>query len=309
MKKVLILLIVCAMFLAGCGKSNEGTEQPVVATQTTVAENDNLSEIDVFKDVKVEIDGKAPYATARLDKSNCDSIITSGVDFSLDKKEGLSNGDKITVTALVDYQYLANRGCKATITTKEIEVSGLDTYIVGANNEYDLSELEESLKKEASTATNIVGEAYSRKEFVHAPKEEEFNGEYNDFVARYYDYCWTLKNINYMPIKRYVLVSSNAVSKEHDVNRYIVMYEVTGTIEKTKENSDIGVDDYSVGESIDFKKYCFCQAGDVVVTEDNIIEYSFLDYFVVENLFEIESAESEMLGMIDPRKEYTSVEI
>lgn len=303
MKKVLILSIVCAMVLAGCGKNKEGTEQPVVATQTTVAESDNLSELDIFKDVKVEIDGKAPYATARLDKSNCDSIIITGVDFSLDKKEGLSNGDKITVTALVDSQYLANRGCKATITTKEIEVSGLDTYIVGADNEYNLSELDKVLENDA------FGGEYAEKigdkttPSIHMASPEEVTNEY---LYSYTMSCWTIKELSQQPIAKYLFNVKKPNGEGNVVNQYFVIYEINGVLEKTSTHGWEEYDKFSVGDTIKIKKYQIAYLENVINTSDGGFDFSSIRSGIT--YYDKEEAMSEMQNFVSV-EDFTITEI
>ena len=124
-KHILNAGVFCLMLLliAGCGKS-----------------------VDLSSFAKIIIDGYDGKATASLDvdwgqfeKAVMENIkandfsslgilleLSESVKYSLDKTEGLSNGDKVTMTVIWDKKVAKKYKQNFTVSKKEVEVSGLE---------------------------------------------------------------------------------------------------------------------------------------------------------------------------------------
>lgn len=91
---------------------------------------DKLQEFNPFDYVKVTYEGFAPYGKLNISKDG--DIPVSGVSFRADKADGLSNGDKVLITAegysdLKDY--CLEKGYVPTETEHTYTVNGLASYI------------------------------------------------------------------------------------------------------------------------------------------------------------------------------------
>lgn len=86
-----------------------------------------VEQIDLFDRVEVQFQGIAPYITASVKYDNPDSSIY--VRYSIDKNEGLSVGDTVTVTAEFDSDSLLQNGYAAGDDRKEYVVPESDRYV------------------------------------------------------------------------------------------------------------------------------------------------------------------------------------
>ena len=93
-----------------------------------------IQEFDPFEDVEVKFSGYAPNGTAEIQNNSEYNYETPYLDFELDKRDGLSNGDKVTVsvanTAGDEDTFRENCirdwGVAPSAVTKEYTVEGLD---------------------------------------------------------------------------------------------------------------------------------------------------------------------------------------
>ena len=83
--------------------------------------------VDIFEGVTLDCSGIAPYGTATVNKGTEDYGFT--ISYSMDKSNGLSNGDTVLVTA----EYAESSALKAGVfvesNTQEFTVSGLQVYL------------------------------------------------------------------------------------------------------------------------------------------------------------------------------------
>ena len=89
---------------------------------------DEVKEIDPFENVTVLFEGVAPNGRATI-KNTSDNY---NVYYEFDKNSGLSNGDKIKVTAstnMNEENFVKRYGKKLSVTEKEFTVEGLSSYI------------------------------------------------------------------------------------------------------------------------------------------------------------------------------------
>ena len=87
------------------------------------------TEVDVFEGLKIEFTGAEPAGSAEIVET---PDLAFNVEYSLDKEEGLSNGDKVKVTAEYDDYAVSSEGFAVKSDEKEFEVSGLPAYITKA---------------------------------------------------------------------------------------------------------------------------------------------------------------------------------
>ena len=95
----------------------------------TVTDLKALKDVDPFDYIKVEFSGKAPNGVVYVSNNSSDYYFSTDVD----KKSGLSNGDKIKVTITTsedDEKYYAEHyNIRLTQKEKEYTVSGLETLV------------------------------------------------------------------------------------------------------------------------------------------------------------------------------------
>ena len=97
----------------------------------TVAGLEEVEEFDPFDGVKVTYDGFAPNGTAKISGGD------SSISYSLDKNEGLSNGDTLTVSASANCdadEYARNYGKVLSETEKTFTVEGLASYAMSVED-------------------------------------------------------------------------------------------------------------------------------------------------------------------------------
>lgn len=89
-----------------------------------------VATFDPFEYVSVEFSGVSPYGTAAISQKN-DKTEMQNISLSADKSSGLSNGDKVTVTAglwNVD-SFVEQFGVVPSPLSKEFTVEGLPSYV------------------------------------------------------------------------------------------------------------------------------------------------------------------------------------
>ena len=105
-------------------------------TTFTVSELDEIQEFDAFEGISVIFSGTAPNGKAQI--TGTSSFPELSLSYTLDKKDGLSNGDTVTVsisaynTTDVE-EYCTQNGKKPTSIEKTFTVSDLTKYITSAD--------------------------------------------------------------------------------------------------------------------------------------------------------------------------------
>ena len=93
-----------------------------------------IQEFDPFEDVEVKFSGYAPNGTAEIQNNSEYNYETPYLDFELDKRDGLSNGDKVTVSVVnavgdedtFRENCIRDWGVAPSAVTKEYTVEGLN---------------------------------------------------------------------------------------------------------------------------------------------------------------------------------------
>lgn len=96
---------------------------------------DDFAEVemfDPFEGVTLSFTGTSPNGQAKFDRA--DASLVKGLNFEVEPKQGLKNGDKVTVTVKNGYSddfddYCAQYGKMPSVLTKEYTVEGLASYI------------------------------------------------------------------------------------------------------------------------------------------------------------------------------------
>lgn len=135
----------------------------------TVNNLEKVSSFDPFNYVVVEYTGTAPNGTANLIK-NYDREEMQYVDFTIDKKSGLNNGDVITVTAKIHGyvdSFVEKYGTVLNPAEKQYTVYGLESYVLSFD-----SVSEEALERMRSQAeddySSYMAKTWNDKEKLHA---------------------------------------------------------------------------------------------------------------------------------------------
>lgn len=109
---------------------------------------EEIQEVDPFEKVEVVFEGKAPNGRATLNNNSGDNALT----YTLDKSDGLSNGDTVTVTVdytygMDDEKYIQLCGKKLLSTETTYTVEGLASY--PAAIEEISADMQEKMAKQA----------------------------------------------------------------------------------------------------------------------------------------------------------------
>ena len=83
--------------------------------------------VDIFDGVTLDCSGIAPFGTATVNKGSEDYGFT--ISYSMDRSNGLSNGDTVVVTAEYTESSALKAGVFVESNTKEYTVSGLQVYL------------------------------------------------------------------------------------------------------------------------------------------------------------------------------------
>lgn len=132
---------------------------------------EKVKSFDAFANVTVYTDGIAPNGTARLDAPDADRY---GLVYELDKDEGLSNGDTVTVTVSprdysdFDEDYISEYGTVPESTSDSVTISALAEYLQKLS---DISDTDmEKLKKEGNDqlSSKIVNDRFNLQSITYS---------------------------------------------------------------------------------------------------------------------------------------------
>ena len=99
---------------------------------------DEGQEIDVFKDLQVEVTGTAPYAFVTYTNNSADPYIKNLEYVVEGRTTGLKNGDVITIKCMIDAKTAELYYYYTDVTSMDYTVEGLDSYIYdSAQLDYD----------------------------------------------------------------------------------------------------------------------------------------------------------------------------
>lgn len=99
----------------------------------TVSELEEPKEFDPFENIIVAFDGMSGSARAIIDNQGNDSK-SNYIYYEVSPQQGLSNGDKVTVSASIDLEWFVEAyGECPSVTSKEYTVDGLKAYIKSAS--------------------------------------------------------------------------------------------------------------------------------------------------------------------------------
>lgn len=99
------------------------------SVELTVEGLDPIEEVNPFDDLEVSYSGVSPNGSFDFNY-NGDTTYVSSYSFSVDKFDGLANGDIVTVSVDADDDYTVNRGYVITEKERQFTVSGLDEYVL-----------------------------------------------------------------------------------------------------------------------------------------------------------------------------------
>lgn len=184
-KTVLIVYVVIFALVFGCVATS--IVVGIVNTRNNITSHTTTAtEMDPFEDMKVELEGEAPYASISKIRNTTDRWI----DYRADKAENLSNGDKITIKVEEKYGYVW------TSDSYTYTVSGLDTLVlapseieeadVKAIHEFCIDEITRSWSRDIGNCTDdyqITVTPY--KLCVNVRKEESYFSGRNNVLSAY----------------------------------------------------------------------------------------------------------------------------
>ncbi len=196
---------------------------------------ENLKEVDTFDPfdyVKLEINGVAPNGSVNI-IADLDKKEMQYIDFYTDKRDGLSNGDKVVVTADVKNidNFVELFNSLPGSTSKEFSIEGLPTYVKTIS---DIGEAELDIMKE-------------KAEEIYIARWNELEGSMDGlrnltYVGNYF--LTKKKDVSYLKTNQICLIYK--VDAEYEGNKYPHYIYV--------KFSDIAVDE-SGNCVVDFSKY------------------------------------------------------
>ncbi len=162
----------------------------------TVEGLEKVEEFDPFEGAKITFDGVAPNGTALFSSEQED------ITFSVDKYSGLSNGDKVTVTAEPKYgmsEYAAEHGKVFSKTENEYTVEGLASYAMKLDDIPD--ETKEKMQNQSKDSITASAAGWEEGKLL---KKSEFVGYY--FLTPKEGFSTSKNNILYCVYKNTVSV-------------------------------------------------------------------------------------------------------
>lgn len=190
----------------------------------TVSGLTELKEVDVFKDIKFNTRGAAPYLTiSSVDESDCDEIVADNVYYNIvvDNNGSLKVGDKFKVKAST--YGLKNEGYKPAgevdedgYAVKEFTIdSSFGFYITDKSTTGDVNNMEETFK---SYLEKVENQNKDRSSFGSV----QFDGKATEF--------------KFEPAGAYVILSEGfadgSLSSSDVKNILFRLYKVTATVDK-----------------------------------------------------------------------------
>lgn len=132
-------------------KEQYGVELKYEDINKTITELTKLQEINLFENVTFTYSGIAPYGKANANWD--ESLQIKGLSYEINNASGLSNGDKVTITAFVTKEdtpeslkdFFGRQGYKVPKMSAEYTVEGLSSYISKTD------ELSEDVRNELNT--------------------------------------------------------------------------------------------------------------------------------------------------------------
>lgn len=120
---------------------------------------DDATEIEAFKDIKVDITGMSPNLSVSIVNNSTDELLKT-VEYKPSKSTGVANGETITITAVRWDEELFNEK-KVTLkeTKKEYKVEGQSAYI------FNIAEINDTVKN--SLKTTFTSKATSKANENH----------------------------------------------------------------------------------------------------------------------------------------------
>jgi hypothetical protein len=108
---------------------------------------------DPFKGLSVTYSGISPDVTPTIDTSGCDEFVKQHVSFRPNVYNGLSNGDSVTVEAilLLKQDFEKNEEYTLTASSKDFTVDGMPFYIQDPAG-YDWTEIDNAMLEKAKSA-------------------------------------------------------------------------------------------------------------------------------------------------------------
>lgn len=198
-----------------------------------IAGLDEGYEIDVFKDLTVEVTGIAPYAYASCDNRSSDPYI-SGLEYTIEgKQDHLENGDVITIRCSFDPEEAALYYYYTDVTTMDYTVEGLDSYIYHATDlDYDVlndiaAECAQVIRSETEDTTTrmmymLTGssdylyqdnnewvESLKLNQVIFMSRKSPGNSAYENII--YYVFQAVIANDNYYEDGYYIFEYFNAI--------------------------------------------------------------------------------------------------
>lgn len=160
-----------------------------------------VEEIDLFKGVEVKFEGFAPYVKATLSTPNTNNVVH--VNYSIDKRENLTIGDTVVVTAEYDAESLLQKGYMAVGSTKEFVLSECDRYVM----------------KLADIPSETVGKM-----------NKQFDDAFRAEVANVWIHKDAVESIEFLGA--YLLTEKEGVGGSGAKNAYYGVYRINVTVEE-----------------------------------------------------------------------------
>lgn len=137
---------------------------------------DDATEIEAFKDIKVDIAGMSPNLSVTVVNNSTDELLKT-VEYKPSKSTGVANGETITITAVKWDEELFNERKVTLKTTKmEYKVEGQSAYI------FNISEITDTVKNNLKTTFASKAESKAKENFSYLGNNLKYElGEYTDY--------------------------------------------------------------------------------------------------------------------------------
>lgn len=242
-------------------------------------------ELDLFADVKIITEGISPYVyVTYLNESKNEYL--KGLEYSIDKASGLSIGDTITITCLIDKETARTNGFYYFKDSMEYTITTADKYID------EVSELDESVMNELMEALPGVIERETADTTYHMAYKVTGNKVY-----LYRDNNEKIVNVK---LEGIYLANNNTEYEQEYENYVLVIY--TGDVALPKYTTEADPYNY-VGAS-----FCFLFPDAIVTTEGEFnlsIDEPWDNVICAASVEEVMTALEEQIGKGYTLQKYT----
>lgn len=209
--------------------------------------------LDLFADIKVNVTGIAPLATATIENNSSNPYIQA-LGFSLDKEYGFMAGDILNVSCDINVEQAREDGYVVLETTHQYNTQGIKNYVMGVDNlDYDM--LSQVAKEAAICVSDETKSSHTRMLYKVTGSSNylfQYNKEWIESIEIYGGKLLTCSDLSYLNgdnktafNKIFLIFKAYVTNADHGSDGYFA-FEYTnavintdGTVEFNHDNQEL----------------------------------------------------------------------